>query len=140
MSIPKILDEISQISFENGEADIEKMYEICDHIERLEHPREIIPHLFSWFENFSSYDVGSPGPFVHFIEESNDYHEFLLESISRKPTEITLWMVNRLLNSDRNISNRDAYLQVLKNCLTNPLADEDVRQSAIDYLTYQNSK
>lgn len=140
MSISEILSEISRISFEYGEADIQEMYEICNRIETLHNPRAILPHLFSWFEKFSAYDVGSPGPFVHFIEGSNDYHELLLESISRKPTVITLWMVDRLVNSAVNSSDRDKWLQVLKASFDNPLADEDARQSAIDFLTYQNTK
>ena len=140
MTISEILDEISQISFEYDEADNGQMYEICDHIEKLENPREILPHLFSWFEKFSEYDVGSPGPFVHFIEERNDYHEFLLESILRKPTIITLWMVNRLVNGAKNDGDREKWLQVLKDCCANHLADEDIRQSATEYLTYQNTK
>lgn len=140
MSISKILNEIAQISFEYGEADIQKMYEICDHIKILDNPREILPHLFSWFEKFSTYDVGNPGPFVHLIEESNDYHELLMDSIARKPTIVTLWMVNRLVNRTENSRDKDTWLQVLKDCVDNPLTDGDVRQSAIDFLTYQNTK
>ncbi len=41
------------------------------------------------------------------------YEKLLLESIKCKPTEHTVWMLNRILN-DVNLEDRNVYMDVLK--------------------------
>jgi hypothetical protein len=51
-------------------------------------------------EDHSDLDFGTPGPLVHFVEcfHRKGYESKLVESVERKPTSHTLWMLNRLIN------------------------------------------
>ena len=75
MNKATILARIERIEFLYGEADKSEMNDIVEAIEQLDNPREIIPDIIAWFEEHPDEDVGSPGPFVHFVEEDDDYLE-----------------------------------------------------------------
>ena len=49
-------------------------------------------------EDFPEADFGQPGPLTHFVEGfyKSGYEELLYQSIKRKPTLHTIWMVNRI--------------------------------------------
>jgi len=86
-----------EIQFVSDVADSEAMYAVVDKLRKQEHPREFVSSIFQWLEKNSKYDLGNPGPFVHFIEEESDYFDTLVESIRRKPTDITVWIANRIV-------------------------------------------
>ncbi|MBQ4220938.1 MAG: hypothetical protein II666_15450 [Butyrivibrio sp.] len=54
--------------------------------------------LFVFMENNPNIDYGMPGPIVHFMESyyKKGYEDELLKSVKRKPTQHTVWMLNRI--------------------------------------------
>ncbi len=96
-----------------------------------------MPQLFQWLETNSLFDFGSSGPFVHFIEENLDYFDLLVASINRKPTDVTVWMVNRVANSKTDENDLAYWVNLLNLVARHPLADEDTVASALDFAKHQ---
>ena len=61
---------------------------------------EFIEPILKLFEQNPDFDFGSPGDLTRFIESfyKKGYEAKLVESIRRKPTEHTLWLLNRVIN------------------------------------------
>ena len=136
-SLAAIKTLLDAIGFEDGEADVLAMDEAVLAIDRLPDPRQAVPLLFDWFEAHAGQDVGSPGAFVHFIEEKLDFFQLLLASLARKPTGITVWMVNRIANAATNAPEIQPWIDVLQAALVHPLADEECRDDAQHFLQRQ---
>ena len=136
-SLAAIKTRLDAIGFEDGEADVLAMDETVLAIDRLPEPRQAVPLLFDWFEAHAGQDVGSPGAFVHFIEEKLDFFQLLLASLARKPTGITVWMVNRIANAATNAPEIQPWIDVLQAALVHPLADEECRDDAQHFLQRQ---
>ena len=136
-SLAAIKTLLDAIGFEDGEADVLAMDETVLAIDRLPEPRQAVPLLFDWFEAHAGQDVGSPGAFVHFIEEKLDFFHLLLASLARKPTGITVWMVNRIANAETNAPEIQPWIDVLQAALVHPLADEECRDDAQHFLQRQ---
>ena len=136
-NLASIQQLIDAIPFEDGEADVLAMDEVVLAIDRLPEPRQAMPLLFDWFEAHAGQDVGSPGAFVHFIEEKLDFFPLLLASLARKPTGITVWMVNRIANAATNAPEIQPWIDVLQAALVHPLADEECRDDAQHFLQRQ---
>ena len=136
-SLAAIKALLDAIGFEDGEADVLAMDEVVLAIDRLPEPRQAMPLLFDWFEAHAGQDVGSPGAFVHFIEEKLDFFPLLLASLARKPTGITVWMVNRIANAATNAPEIQPWIDVLQAALVHPLADEECRDDAQHFLQRQ---
>ena len=63
-----------------------------------------IEPIFRTMEKFPETDFGSPGPFVHALEFfAGHYETYLFESLKRRPTPLTIWMLNRIINAEQNI-------------------------------------
>ena len=136
-SLAAIKTLLDAIGFEDGEADVLAMDEAVLAIDRLPEPRQAVPLLFDWFEAHAGLFVGSPGAFVHFIEEKLDFFPLLLASLARKPTGITVWMVNRIANAATNAPEIQPWIDVLQAALVHPLADEECRDDAQHFLQRQ---
>lgn len=67
----------------------------------MKDPARAVPAFFDLMERHPDADLGSPGPVVHFVERflSNGYEEHLLDSVRRKPTPLTVWLLHRVANS-----------------------------------------
>jgi len=132
--------ELKKVKFdEYDEADMEMLYDFIDCVEKLPNKRDAIPPIFSFMEEYHDKELGSPGPLVHFIEEENDYHEVLKESLNRKPTVLTLWMVNRIINGVPEAEKLE-WLSTLELVSSNELADEIAKGEAARYLEYQRGE
>src|SRR5262245_37116403 len=61
---------------------------------------ESVEPILQFMEVHPTQDYGMPGPLVHFVEEfyTKGYEDKLIESVSRNPTMMTVWMLNRVLN------------------------------------------
>lgn len=136
-SLAAVKTLIDAIPFEDGDVDVLAMDEAVLAIDRLPEPRQAVPLLFDWFEAHAGQDVGSPGAFVHFIEEKLDFFQLLLASLARKPTGITVWMVNRIANAATNAPEIQPWIDVLQAALVHPLADEECRDDAQHFLQRQ---
>jgi hypothetical protein len=95
-----------------------------------------VGEVLNFMERHPSTDFGAPGALVHFVERfyRNGYEEKLLESVNRKPTAITVWMLNRLLNGAKTEAERQALWRALDGVQANPLADSSATQMAKRFL------
>jgi len=96
--------------------------------------------VFRFMEKHPGADFGVPGPIVHTLERHGGYEPALLESIRRAPIKHTLWMVNRILNSNLSARAREGWLGELRRVAAAPDVQMDVRAEALDYLHYQTKE
>ena len=97
--------------------------------------------MFSVMERLPDADLGSPGPLVHTMERwRGGYENELVNSVRRCPSMLSVWMVNRILNSDLPDNTRRTYVSPLHYAATHPSASEDVRESAREFIEFQTRK
>lgn len=112
--------------------------EILSKIKAEDDSIEYVRKLLSYMENNPDIDYGMPGPIVHYMEKyyRNGYEQLLHDSVVRKPTVHTLWMLNRVINgSDK--AEKDKYLLSLKEISNNKSLPENVREEAKSFLKHQ---
>src|ERR1700722_19323310 len=77
----------------------QRLDELCDEMRAVNDPAACAPQLFRTMERLDGVDLGTPGPLVHTLESwPGRYEKLLAESVRRKPTPLSVWMVNRILN------------------------------------------
>ena len=108
-------------------------YEVIDKIKETENPFKYVEPFLRLMEENPDADFGLPGPLVHFMESFNGYEDLLLQSVNRKPTIFTVWLVKRVIN-DHKLENRDRYIDVLKKILNNDTVNKEVKQEVLRYL------
>jgi hypothetical protein len=92
--------------------------------------------MLDLMERLDHADLGSPGPLVHTIEGwPGQYEELLAASIRRKPSPLTVWMANRILNA--RPANADAWLDLLRRVRDHPTASPEAKADAEDFVRYQ---
>lgn len=82
-------------------------------------------------ETHPAADFGTPGPLVHFLETfyGRGYEEKLVESLARRPTNHTVWMLNRIINGVDG-SEKQYFLAVLDKVIVHPENDPEAREEA----------
>ncbi|WNB76345.1 hypothetical protein [Methylomonas koyamae] len=128
--------------FEPGDdvtADIARIYEILTDFDLMPNRERAIGVLFGVLERFPENDFGSPGPLVHALEAIPGYEPFLAESLRRQPTELSVWVVNRILNSELPIEAKVTWTNELRQVMQNPAALTSARESAREFLEYQSA-
>ena len=116
------------------------LYDLVETIEKSEDPTPVFPYIFKFIEKYPEAEFGSPGALVHFAEQYPVYEQFLFESLRIKPTYLTLWMLNRILNAEPEGSRRDELMALLKNSITHPEAGSLAKSEADDFYQFQNEK
>jgi hypothetical protein len=119
---------------------MDRLYELTDAALKLDDPKTIIPEMFRLMERLPGADLGSPGPLVHTLEAIPGYEPYLAESMRRKPSSLSVWMVNRILNSYVSEDRRAFWLALLKRAAGDPELIESVRSDARDFLSLQLKK
>ncbi|MDR3435274.1 hypothetical protein [Telmatospirillum sp.] len=87
---------------------------------------ESVDPILKFMEDHSLWDFGTPGPLVHFVERfyGNGYELRLVESLKRRPTAHTVWMLNRIINGEKNAEKKKYFLDVMKDAKSNVLTDQ----------------
>lgn len=99
---------------------------------------EIIADLLSIMEQHPLEDFGMPGAMVHFIEQFYpDYIPLLIGSFRRAPSLHTVWILSRCING---AADPGELLSVLRSVAENAAADPAIRDSAKQFLEYQENK
>lgn len=104
--------QILLTNFENSIVDgdvVDISYDLVADIDDRADAFDVVEPILRLIERHPDTDFGMPGPLVHFVESFHNkgYDEKLVESIQRKPTKHTLWMLNRVINgSDGEMRNR----------------------------------
>lgn len=84
-------------------------------------------------------DRGEPGPIVHAIEQIPGYEAALAASLERSPSYYGVWMVNRILETERPPEERNAWLAVLRHVAQSETAASSVRGTAQEFLEFQGA-
>ncbi|HEY8099401.1 MAG TPA: hypothetical protein VIF82_01510 [Burkholderiaceae bacterium] len=129
-----IVTELNSFEPVEEASNIQRLYEILKGVDSLPNREEALPAMFGLIERCCDEDLGAPGPLVHEIEAIRGYEESLIESLTRKPTLLTTWMANRILNAALDVKGREKWLSVLSNVTAHSLAPEDVRSLAYDFI------
>lgn len=71
---------------------------------------------------------------VHFVETfyKKGYEQLLIASVKRRPAMHTVWMLNRVKNGEEN---QQGYIEILKDIVHNKEIEEEIRDSARDFLS-----
>lgn len=88
---------------------------------------DAVEPVLRFIEDHSDWDLGSPGSFVHFVEQfyAAGYEQLLIDSINRRPTPYSAWMLNRIINGEKNAMQRQYLLSVMKDATLHKLAEPD---------------
>ena len=116
------------------------LYEVLESEQEIDDPSEVFPHAFRFFEDHAQADLGTPGPLVHFLERFHPrYLDELCQSIARRPTFLTTWMLNRILNIEPPGPNRNRLIGLLRTAADHPLATGVVREQSQQFLSHQRN-
>lgn len=94
---------------------------------------EAVTPLLELMERHPMDDFGMPGAIVHFVERfyKNGYEELLVESVKRRPTMHTVWMLNRVMNGSEN---KNDYLEIMKEVTERSDVEEAIKNSASEFM------
>lgn len=92
-------------------------------------------------EAHPNWDFGVPGALAHYVERfyKHGYEAMLVESLKRRPTSHTLWMLNRLINGEKNADSKRQYLALLASVSQDPAQDAAVKEQAAEFLSLHAS-
>ena len=126
--IKKIEDNINCDDFEIV------MIDCIEDIKRNHNQLASVKPLLQLMERNPLIHFGDPGAIVHFVETfyKKGYEEELVNSIKRKPTLHTIWMLNRIING---ADNKEYYLSLLKKIYENKSYDKEKREEALYFLS-----
>ena len=134
--IEELLKEIEAMI---GSDDFE--YEMRDRMELIKAEGagiETVVPLLQIMERHPLADFGLPGAMAHFIETFYpDYEPYLIESLKRRPTLHTVWMLNRCINGKFA---KEEYLTLMKNIANREDIEIEIRNSAQEFVDYQMNK
>lgn len=140
-TVENVVAELNEFVTQDDEyADIDRLTEITDGLAELPGSSAALPALFGVLERHPNSDLGAPGPVVHCIESIGGHVPELSASIKRAPVDLTVWMVNRLLNSDLDADTRSSLLAALEVVARDESASQSVRDSARGFLGHQRNR
>ena len=113
---------------------IEVSYNIVEEFKKKENPFEFVEQILGIMERNPDAYFGRPGPLVHFIETfyGKGYEKELLESVKRRPTLHTVWLVKRIIN-DSKLIDKSIYLSALNEVLEDNTIDEKIKNEISRY-------
>ncbi len=117
----------------------DRLRKLCDELLAIDQPAICAQVAFRTMERLDGVDLGTPGPLVHTLETwGGSYEAFLVESVRRKPTSLSVWMVNRILNATPK--DESAWLELLRSVADHPLASRLTKHEAQGFLGYQKRR
>ncbi len=92
--------------------------------------------ILRFMEARPTWDFGMPGSFVHFVEKfyRNGYEQELVKSIERHPTAHTVWMLHRVINGEKDLRERQKYVDVLHCAKRHKLIDASTLELVDEFL------
>jgi hypothetical protein len=114
----------------------ERLYELCDEMLAINDVAACAPTMFAVMERLDQSRLGTPGPLVQTLENwRGGYESFLAESLRRKPSPLTVWMVNRIPNV--NPPDAATWIGQLQSVAEHPAASDEAKRMAAHFLDYQ---
>lgn len=110
------------------------LYDLLDGARDADADDTTFVEAFRFIERNADADLGTPGPLIQFLERFYPrYCARLVESVQRRPTSYTLWMLNRILNSSPSERARAELLSLLAHVAACPDIEPDLRHMARDF-------
>jgi hypothetical protein len=134
-SMIRALEEFEPFEDENETTG--RLYDVLEGLEAIPNAHLVVPAMLALLERYPFAEFGSPGPIVHTLEALGGYEDNLKASLNRQPTDLTVWMVNRILNSDPSSKDREMWLTELRSASLHPKAPDQVKKAALAFLHYQ---
>jgi hypothetical protein len=97
---------------------------------------EAVDAILRFLAEHPQLDVGSPGALVHFVERfyGHGYEAKLVESLRRRPTAHTAWMLNRVVNGSNVPAERQRFIEVMRQARVHPGIDASAAQQLDHFL------
>jgi hypothetical protein len=110
--------------------------ELVDQWTSLNVGSEAVEPILRFTEEHPSVELGMPGALVHFAEKfyGHGYEEKLLESISRRPTRHTVWMLNRVINGAKVPAKKQQFVAAMVRAKSHALVDPNALDQIIRFL------
>lgn len=137
--IIELFDNFTPFNDDNLECDNESyFYEIMDELRSKNDITLAIDPIFKLSEKYPSVDFGSPGLLVHTLESLAElYENNLCKSLNRRPTPLTILMLNRIINGEHNIIIRQNLANRLSSYLGHPSNDKEIVNTIKRFLDRQ---
>ncbi len=114
----------------------ERLFELCEEVIEINDSTAFVPVFFRTMERLDGVDLGTPGPLVHSLERwPGSYETLLARSIQKRPVSLSVWMVNRILNSKPPDS--DMWLGLLRDVADSPTASAETIAEANLFIEHQ---
>ena len=139
MNTQEVINELNSMAIDPDDFDaVEKINKLMDELEKNSDASLACEAMINLLEKHPEFEFGTPGEPVHSIEEhSGHYEELLYQSLERKPTDMTVWMLNRIINAEKDEEAKKDQLKIMRKCAKHPQADKMAKDSAMEYLKYQ---
>lgn len=104
--------------------------------------KDCIKAILHFMENNPNVDFGSPGSLVKYLEEfvGKGYEEELIESVKRRPTTHTVWMLNRAINGIADLQLRENCVELLATISKNDSIEQGLRELAEEFYEFQTEQ
>lgn len=112
--------------------------DLIDKINDLDLECSSIEPLLMFIEEYPLVDFGFPGEIVHYLEKyyKHGYEDKLIDSIKRRPTRHTVFMLNRLINGNQD----EKYLFLMKAILDRNDVEQAIKEDVQEFLNYQEER
>lgn len=112
--------------------------DLVDKINDLDLECSSIDPLLMFIEEHPLVDFGFPGEIVHYLEKyyKHGYEDKLIDSIKRRPTRHTVFMLNRLINGNQD----EKYLFLMKAILDRNDVEQAIKEDVQEFLNYQEER
>jgi hypothetical protein len=137
MDIEILSMEIAKIENSINEYEVNEliMEESIQYIKNSGYGIEAVEPLLMLMERHPLVEFGMPGEIVHFVEAfyGNGYEDLLVQSVKRKPTIHTVWMLHRLINDPKGTRNNE-FVSLMKKVTDRTDIDKVIANSAKAFL------
>lgn len=134
MNTKEIIDRLDGITASDDFA--ARSSKLADEWSQAEDGFTAVEPILRFMELHPTLDFGMPGPLVHFVERyyGRGYEHKLLDSLGRKPTSHTVWMLNRVINGTKEPGSRRRLIEIMKDVRDNPATDGNACNIASRFL------
>jgi hypothetical protein len=140
MAFSEIYDQLKNI--ESAPDFAEKAEVIVKHWQSSKLGIESVEPILRFMEEHPAINFGMPGALTHFMERfyQHGYEEKLLESISRRPTSHTVWLLTRVINGAESEDIKQRLVSAMEQAKSNSAADHDTLRRLDHFLSRLGSK
>jgi hypothetical protein len=135
MSIPTVQDDLAQVA--NERAMLDAVDDLTDGWKAAGFGVDTVEPVLRIMEAHPDWDFGAPGALVHYVERfyRRGYEAMLIASLKRRPTSHTLWMLNRVINGEKDVQNKRKFVALLASIAGDPDQEAAVQEVAANFLS-----